>query len=252
MKRSGVKAPSSDTHHLSSMTSPLAASTPAIRPSLLKKYSAPLSRHKDEEVRLSTTQVPQTLEQTLLKELEDNLKFSEKSESGLISDLKTVRRVLQTYIRENPRSRSFLTRIWTFYEETALRLQREVDMLSKQISKLADDKALLEKALIQVTEKQLSRNTQPAKAKQEPEVKKVVRATSVTNLISPSKPAQPVTSGLTSTQSQQSLVAPAKPKPKVYTRPRSVPRLNLDPILKGRGSESFLVPHRDATFVQDL
>ena len=266
------KAPgaTNETTDFAGFTSLQMSSTPLMRTSLVKKYSQPLSRHKDEEIRLSATEplVPANLEQTLLKDLEENLKFSEKSESGLTSDLKTVRRVLQTYIRENPRTRSLLTRIWTFYEETAVRLQREVEILKKQTAKLNDDKVLLEKALIQVTEKQMIRNStgnpgrirvektnteQGKKAEQEGETRKIVKAASVAHF-SPTMKRAPPRAVPIPAPVPQAAPRPVPRPDKPYKRPRSVPKLNLDPILKNRSSESFFIPNRGrgGLFVQDL
>lgn len=133
----------------------------------------------------------ESLETTLQHELEAQL----AQQRGLADDLRAVRHIFQIFMREHAQFRGLLTRILGFYEETTARLLREVEHLRTQLTRTQEDRATLEVTL---------RKIMP-----------VVPAVEASKQLIPTP--------------LQAPERPAKPA-KIFTRPRSVPRLNLEVI----------------------
>ena len=162
-----------------------------------KKFSQPLNKPRESEAHLSFAEA---LETTLQRELEAQL----AQQRGLGEDLRAVRHVFQVFIREHAQFRGLLTRILGFYEETSARLLREVEHLRTQLSRAQEDRTTLEATLRKLVP------TVPAVAP--PPVQHIVgRQLTAAPVQPPERPAKPT---------------------KVFTRPRSVPRLNLEILRK--------------------
>lgn len=153
-----------------------------------KKFSQPLNRPRESDMHLSFIE---GLETTLQRDLEAQL----SQQRGLAEDLRAVRHIFQTFMREHAQFRGLLTRILGFYEETTARLLREVDHLRTQLTHAQEDRTTLEVSLRKI----LPTVTAPEPAK----------LLAPAPLQVPERPVRPV---------------------KVFARPRSVPRLNLEVI----------------------